>query len=423
MARTLTPQDAYALMNALVHQATGQASLTATDTSSFVSAGETVLATGIENTLNSFAIVLGRTLIGVRPLEAKLQIINALNTGEYTSRLRKISFYAKDAQAAGDWNTDLYTNFAMGYDNGSNGGSSTASMWEQNLPVPLEMYFGGQSVWDESLTVLENQWANAFRSEDEFLKVASGIMTQRMNDIEKTKEAFNRMVLLNKIAAVYDMRSYNNGAAIDLIAGFNASVGQTYTRQVVLQQHFQEFLQYFTATFKHLSDLMTYDSLNYHWSPTKTISGVSYYLPRHTPKANQRAILYNPFFLDAKAKVFSEIFNPQYLEDGAKYETVEFWQSIGSGAAVSVTPAVTDADSTSPTYGTQIQGNAVALDYVLGVLYDEDALMTDFQFEGANVTPIEARKRYRNMFWHFSRNAINDPTENFIVLYLGAGGP
>lgn len=423
MARTLTPQDAYALMNALVHQATGQTSLTATDTSSFVSAGETVLATGMENSLNAFATVLGKTLIAVRSLTAKLQIINAINSGVYTNRLRKISFYSKDAQAAGDWNTNLYTNFADGYDNGSNGGASTASMWEQSLPVPLEMYFGGSSVWDEELTVLENQYAYAFRDESEFLKVAAGIMTQKMNDIEKTKEAFNRMVLLNKIAAVYDMRSYNNGAAIDLIAGFNAEMGTTYTRAVVLQSHMQEFLQYFTATFKHISDMMTYDSLSYHWSPDKTVGGVQYYLPRHTPKANQRAILYNPFFLKAKAEVFSEIFNPQYLEDGAKYETVEFWQAIGAGPAINVTPAVTDADSTSPTYGTQIQGNATSLDYVLGVLYDEDALMTDFQFESANVTSLEARKRYRNYFWHFKKGAINDPTENFIVFYLGAGGP
>ena len=109
MARTYTPKDAYSLMNALVKQATGQQSVTATDTSSFVSAGELVMATGTENVLNALSILIGRTFMAVRPYGAKLQLINAINTGMYTNRMRKISFYAKDAQPAGFVNTDLYT--------------------------------------------------------------------------------------------------------------------------------------------------------------------------------------------------------------------------------------------------------------------------------------------------------------------------
>lgn len=418
MARLLTPKDAHALMNALVKQATGEQSVTVTSTSDFVSAGELVMATGMENTLNALSTVIGRTLVAVRPYGAKLGIINALNTGEYTHRLRKVSFYSKPAQAAGDWNTDLYTNLAQGYDNGSNNGSSTASMWEQNQPVPLEMNFAGSSVWDESITLYENQYKYALRSEEEFLELVGGIMTQKANDIEMTKEAFNRMNLLNKIAATIATSTYNNGAAIDLRAGFNAEYGTSYTSQVILESHLQEFLQYFTSVFKLTSDLMTHNSIKYHWSPAKTVGGVSLVLPRHTPKKNQRAILYNPLFLRAKAEVFSQIFNPQYLEDGAKYETVDYWQAFDSGDAINITPAVTDMDSTSATYGQQIAGAAQNISHVIGVLYDEDAIMTDFQFESANTTPLEARKRYRNTFWHFAKNAINDPTENFIVFYM-----
>ena len=73
MARALTPQDCHVIMNSLVEEATGQqASIVATDTSSFVAAGETVLNTGVENTLNALSIVLGRTFMAVRPYQAKL---------------------------------------------------------------------------------------------------------------------------------------------------------------------------------------------------------------------------------------------------------------------------------------------------------------------------------------------------------------
>lgn len=419
--RTLTPKDAYVLMEALVEQATGEASLAVTNTSDFVSSGETVLQTGLENTLNALACVIGRMFVAVRPYEAKLGILNSISTGGYTDRLRKISYYAKKTQPAGDWNTDLYTNLAQGYDNGTNGGASVGSMWVQNQPLPFSMYFGGSSVWSYTLTQYEKQWAKALRDESEFLKVAEGIMTQANNDIEMEKEAFNRMTLLNKIAAVIDTAAYNNGAAIDVIAGFNATVGQTYTRQVVLESHLQEFLQYFTALFKTVSDMMTYNSIKYHWEAPKTVGGVNYVVPRHTPKRNQRAIFYNPFFTRAKSTVFSEIFNPQYLEDASQFETVDFWQQIDSGDEINVTPAVTDMNSTSATYGESISGNAVNA-HILGCLFDEDSVMVDYQLESAGVSPLEVRKRYRNFVWNFAKNAIADPTENFVVFYMGAGG-
>ena len=117
MARTLTPQDCHVLMNLLVKEATGQNSeIQEVNSSNFVSVGEQVLATGTENVLNSLSLVLGRTFMAVRPYKAKLAIINAMNTDMYSSRMRKISFYSRDAQASGDFNTQLYTNLADGYD-------------------------------------------------------------------------------------------------------------------------------------------------------------------------------------------------------------------------------------------------------------------------------------------------------------------
>ena len=156
--RVLTTKDAYSIVNLMVQEATGQdATIKAVDSSTFVSVGETLLASGVENTLNTLALVLGRTFMAVRPYEAKLRIINALNSGIYANRMRKISFYSREAVIDGASNTDLKTNFATGYDNGSNSAASAASMWEQNQPVPLELNFGGSSEWQDVTTVYEKQ--------------------------------------------------------------------------------------------------------------------------------------------------------------------------------------------------------------------------------------------------------------------------
>lgn len=413
MARVFTPQDAHVLMNALVAQATGQTALAVVDTSSFVSAGETVLATGTENTINSLGIVMGKTFVSVRPKEAKLRIINALNTGAYTSRIRKISFYARENDFAGDWNTQLKTNLGMGLDNGDQGGTATKSMWEQNQPVALELNFGGSSVWETSTTIYEDQLKMAFRDETSFNSFVAGILTEKSNDIESTKEAFNRMTLLNHMAAVYDMSASMPGSVVNLTAEFNAKYGTSYTTAQLQTTYLEEFLAFFVARFKMDSDYMSDRSKKYHISPAKTVAGKSYSLLRHTPKSKQKAILYNPFFVDAKAQVMSGIFNPEYLEIGKNAEMVNYWQSIDTPAAINVTPAIPDF-----TTGQQKAGNAVNLACVLGCLFDEDAIMVDYQLERANSTPLEARKNYRNLWWSFSKNAINDLTENFILYIM-----
>ena len=421
MPRSLTPRDCHALMNLLVKEATGQDSeIQVVDSSTFVSAGEEVLSTGTENVLNALSLVLGRTFMAVRPYKAKLMIINALNTDLYTSRLRKISFYSRDALASGDFNTQLYTNLADGYDNGENGlnasdePNSTKSMWVQNPPVPLEMNFAGQSVWEDSTTVYEYQLKTAFRSEEDFSQFVAGIMTEKGNDIESQKEAFNRMTILNHIAGVYDLDSDSaNGRVINLTAAYNARFGTNYTSAQLRSTYLKEFLAFFVATFKMQSRYMTYRSNKYHWSPAKTVGGKSYTLLRHTPYDRQRVLLYEPLFTEAESMVLPEIFRPNYLDIDTQYEGVDYWQNVNDPSAIDVVPAIPDTSG-----NTQTAGDEVELPYVVGMIFDADAIMVDYQLERSYTTPIEARKAYRNIWWSFSKNAINDFTENAIIFIM-----
>ena len=78
MARVLTPQDGYVIMNDLVKQATGQENIKVTDLSSFVSAGEKVLATGMENVFNSLNIVSDFKMFEVARSEVSYMFTNLL---------------------------------------------------------------------------------------------------------------------------------------------------------------------------------------------------------------------------------------------------------------------------------------------------------------------------------------------------------
>ena len=419
MARTLTPVDGYAIVTQMVRQATGQASYAAVNASTFVSAGETILSTGMENTYNAINMVLGRLVVGVRAYSGKMATVQAADTGVYTHRVRKVSYYAKDALPSGYFNTDLYTNQADGYTSGDNGGASTKSQWEQHQAMPLEMNFAGTNVWQHCITMYEDQVKIAFRNEAEFARFVAGYLQEHANDIEQEREGFYRALLLNRIAMTFDMSADMPGACVDLTTAFNTfyNISPAYTTQQLLSTYLKEFTEFMTAQIKLYSDYLENRSINYHWSVPKTVGGDTFNILRHTPKADQRLAMYAPLFRMSEALVMPEIFNPQYLSI-ENYEPVQFWQSEAQRSAINVTPAIVETDPTDPAYGTQIKGSKIDIPYVVGMLFDEDGLMTDFQMERAVSSPLEARKLYRNLWLTISKNLINDFSEKSIIYVM-----
>lgn len=423
MARTLTTKEGYQLMNLLVRQATGQAAQSVVDASTFVSAGETVLATGKENTMNALSLVLGRTFAAVRPYNAKLALMNAINTGVYSHRLRKISYYAQDALPSGYFNTDINTNFAEGFTAGENPDSqgvaqSTKSQYEQHPAMPLEVNFAGSTTWQDCITMYEDKLEQAFNSVESFNAFIEGILVEHGNDIESQKEAWNRMTLLSAIATRIYLAGQGvaTSSVINLTSAFNTYFGTTYTSAQLRSTYLKEFLEFMVATIKETSDRMTERGTAYHDPLTKTVGGVSYSILRHTPKDRQRLYLYNPLFRKSEAIVMPEIFRPEYLNMERQFERVEYWQSNDSDtnrSAINFNSAYLDSSD-----GTQKATGAIVAPYVVGVLADEDAFMTDFQLEKALTSPLEARKGYRNNWLTFAKNAIIDQTENMVVFIM-----
>lgn len=422
MARLLTQKDVYSIVNAMVEDLTGQQStIRAVNTSTFVSVGEQILAQGTENILNELGLLVGRILVAARPYKGgRFNLINAIDTGIYTHRLLKISYFSGKALPSGAFNTDLYTNLKDGFTNGQNLDAndqpqSTKSMWEQHLYEPMTLNFAGSSVWQECVTIPEVQLQQAFRSEGEFNEFFSGIMIRHENDIELEKEAFRTALVLNQIGAIYDLRASMPGSVVNLTAAFNTFYNTSYTSAQLRSTYLKEFLAFMVFTIKNDIKKMQNESVKFHWSPVSQSGGV---LRRHTPKDKQKLFLYEPLMLQAEANVLPEIFNEKYLSLDKNYEGVEFWQNEEDPSAVKVTPAIPDIDSTSPTYGTQIAGSAVTLPYVVGLLFDEDAMMVDFQLERADSTPLEARKLYRNLWLTISKNLIGDLTEKQILYIM-----
>lgn len=420
MARRLTVTDGYAFINAVADELLGkQATIQAVDASTFASVGESVLQAGTENVINTLSLVASRDLVAVRPYKAKFRLINALDSGMFSNRVRKISYYAKNAVPTGASNTQLFTNLAMDFDNNTNPAGtppvaqSTESMWLQSTPVTYQTWFGGGIEWQYPYTLYENQLKQAFRSPQDWTDFLNGFLVSCANDMETEKEAFSRALVLNAIAGTYDMSASMPGSVINLTSAFNAKYITSYTTAQLLSTYFSELLAFFVSTVKTVSDMLENRSIKYHWSPTKTVNGISYVLPRQTKKEDQRMLMISSFWNDAEALVLPAIFNDRYLKL-ENFEKVDYWQNINDPFAIDVTPAIPDVSDPSA----QTAGSRVQLAKVLGALYDRDSMMVDFHLDSVESSPLEARKHYRTIWNTIQKNPIWDPTENMVIFIM-----
>ena len=422
MARTLTPKDAHVIINAVAAEVLGKnATIQAIDSSSFVSVGETLMNQERTNVYSALSYVLGRTFTAVRPYKGKFYVVDEIDAGLYGQRVRKISYVEDGALSAGAFNTDLNgANLKDGAENTSAGtldggaASATGSQWEQHQKTPLEFFFGGSSVWQYGLTRYEDQLKGAFRDEASFISFIEGMMTEAYNDIETEKEAFRRITVLNHISGVLDMSADMPGSAVNLTAEYNARFGTSYTTAQLLSTYLDDFLKFFVSTVKITSDFMTNRSMKYHWNAA---AGLSKHLTRHTPKDRQKLVLYGPLMTEAQSWVYPALFNPEYLNID-NFESVDYWQNINDPMNIDWTPAIPDtSDPTEQTTGSEVEAT------IIGMLFDKDACVCNMQLDSALATELEARKRYRNIWWTFAKNAINDFTENAVVFYMADPTP
>lgn len=392
-----TPQDAYTLINAVAKQATGRENLTATDTSSFVSVGETLLRTGVENTLKALSTVFAYTYFSNEKYTGKLAAVEQ-TSGQWGAITREITALTQDAEASQDWNTDVNPNQL-------NDGNSV-DMYKINKPKVLELKFYGTKVLQRHITRFRDQIAQAFTSEAEFMRFYESVMIEFRNDIETDRESGRRATMLNYMAGLSSM-----GEEVDLTAEFNTKNGTKYTRNQLLTTYKKDFMAFTIARIKLDSEKLTERSTKYHANITGYNS-----IMRFTRKENQRLLMLSEFWIDSTTQVLPWVFDDKELRIENK-ELVNWWQSADEPSAIQITPSILDVST-----GNAKQAETeVNLPYVLGVLYDRRAMGVQYQFDYADTTPFNSAGGYWNMYVHSRKNYWNNYTHNGILYVMGEG--
>lgn len=395
MANSLTISQAVTVLNSLISQMQGSASLTATDLSDFVSVAETTLQTGLDPVLGAISQVLDRTIFSIRPYYAKFRAMEKSNS-EYGAWTRKIN----------------YCDRPFVQDDGFNLTDGTSlDPWLIRHPDVLQMNITGQEVVNDYFTRTEDQMKLAFRSYEEFSQFWTGVLQNLSDKHEQKTEAIARANLANAIGALDS--TGNTEQVVHLLTEYNTiltAAGKTALTNVTVYDpdNYSDFMKWVYSRIQVVRDFLTERSIKYHLN----VPNASKYIQRHTPYNRQILYMYAPELRQMEARVLSAAFNEGRLEYKA-IELVNYWQSIETPTDVNAKIVSIDGDG-----AVDVAAAAATTSNVFALLVDDDAMGYTRYSEGMHASPLNPRGRYTSFWYSWRWNQYIDLTENMVLFLL-----
>lgn len=392
MANTLSIDQASTLFNAIVAQAKG-GTLAAVNTKDFVTVAQHAInVVGYDDLITAMSKVISRSIFSVRPYMRKFQFLqnDSLEYGMFDRKLQAID-------------PVLSNNASLTLTNGS-----SVDPYLVSKPMVYQSNFYGAETFEVLQTVYKQQLKPALLNASEWTQYLNMILTAMQNTIEKTYEDTARMTVVNLIGG--SMSTGVTSQQVHLLTEYNTETGQTLTlAQAMAPAAFPDFARWIFARIASLSKaLQEYTNL-YHVNPTAA-TPIGGNISRHTKVADQRLVLYEPFFQRVASNVLSVSFNDKYLSM-LPYEGVTYWQTPAAPQSINIKAGYTDNAGA-------VQNATITSSVVLGILFDKDAAGTTLFQDDTYTSPFNIRGEYWNVVAKGIKRYYNDNTENAVVLLL-----
>lgn len=387
--------DISAVLTDINKAATGQETAEEiTDTSSFVSVAQATLLAGYDNYTKGISQVLTRNIFSVRPYDAPFLRMQVTGQ-EFGNHTRKINYFDSDPIQDAAWNL-------------SDGQS--VDMYQVHKPKVLQTNYYGQTNYSRVYTLADVQMRAAFTGPDQLAEFWSNMVLHMANQIESDRSNLAANLLCNHLSG---MTKTSPTSVIYLLDEYNALNGTSLTvADVYKRENFPDFAKYAYGRINDVSRMMKRRSIN--WHQNWNISGTDYNFMRHTPYDRQHLYLYSYTQDMINSRVIPDTFHDAML----KYrdmELVDMWQNLDNRDTISCTPVITS------TAGVAEKSAAVQLTNVFGCIIDWDALGYAMYDNTVIPTPLNARGRYTNFWYHYNFRWWDDFTENAVLFLLTSG--
>lgn len=387
-ANELSFNQVSTLLNNIMQQATGKASIAPVNANEFVTVGQTALKMDVDPLLKAISQMVSRTVFATRPYSAKFKGLEVSNQ-RFGNITRKLNIADKD------FSNDVSFELVDG---------QSVDMYKVNKPNVLQTNFYGANVFTRDYTIFKDQFDCAFRSPDELASFFNMIVSNCSDLIEQAHENLARATIANFIGGKI---LGDTPSVIHLLTEYNALTGLELTKTTMYTpENFAPFIKWAYGRINSISKMMTERTQKFHINVTgKEIS-------RHTPERMQKLYLYAPQQAQIDTNVLSAAYNKEYLKLSAN-ESVNFWQSVDTPDTLKVKPTYLKPDGSLTT-----PEEAITQADVFGAILDEEAAGYTVVNQWSGATPFNVKGGYTNFYFHFTDRFWNDFTENGVVFLL-----
>lgn len=370
----MTTEQIYSLVNTVNSEAFGHSAMVVTDTSSLISLGTTVLSssTNTEAFLNTLAQRIGRTILRFRDYRNKLGDM-VLNDFEYGAILQKIKVHMPEAEL--DESYDLID-------------GNTVDHYKIAKPSVDQKLFVTRTPYQFHITIQRVHLKEAFLSPEAMGAFIGVIFGEVRNAIEISLENLGRVTLATAIA------EYSSSREIPLVTDYNTEYNPGTPLTAAEALHNEEFLRYAIMRMMTMIDAIQDASELYNDGSMVTF----------TPREDVRMRVISEFQRRIESNVLYAAFNERFVDIPEGYTKLNFWQAAQTPYNVNIKRPSDDA--------------ATAVNNVVAILYDRDAMGIYKIDEEVATSPVNAAGLYYNQYWHEKQLRFIDLSENGVIFTL-----
>lgn len=367
----MNTEQLYGIVNDVAKQTMGSEDIDVIDTASLVALGDSVLSSqaNTEAFLNTLVQRIGKTIISYRPYTSKLTLLD-VGDMEFGQIMQKTK-----TQMPVAIQDDTY-NLVDG---------ESLDMYVVSKPEVHQKLFVKRTPLAFMKTFQTKPLKEAFLSAEAMGTFVASIFGEIRNAIELSQENLGRLTMANYMANASQQQVFNLVTMYNAATGSSIAIGET-----ALQK--EAFLRYALQQMKNVAYGMETMSELYNDGTEQ----------RHTPRNLQRIASVIQFRSALETQVDYAAFNDNYVKLTSDI-LVPYWQAAKSPLDIEVTDE---------------EGAEKTIENVVAFIHDRDALGTYRKEEEVLTTPVNARGRYYNTYYHIDNLYFNDYSENGVVFTL-----
>ncbi len=378
----------YEILNETTKEVLGQEGLVTEDLSNIVSLGTEIFnANAVENYVKSLVDHIGKVVFVNRVYSGSIPSV-LMDGWEFGSVLEKIQCDTPKATENESWELE------------------DGQTYEENIfykPSVSVKFYNDRVTFEVPISITDKQVKSAFSSATQLNSFMSMILNAVDRSLTIKIDSLVRKTICNFIGETLkdsEITSSNASTksttkAVNLLKLYNDENGTTLTKAKALtDEKFMRFASMKMSMYK--SRLRTLSTL---FNIGKK--------ERFTSDDLLHFVMLDEFEKRANVAMMSDTFHNEYVAL-PNHETIAFWQGSGTDFEFASTSKI-DIKTSS--------GTSIALDGIVGVMFDRDALGVSNTDRYAT-SKYNAKAEFTNFWYKYFAGYFNDFNENFVVFFI-----